>query len=112
MSKQQEPKKPKAKKLNLNNKKNWRDILSQIDKREVPVAVLEGLTIRLLDGTSVHIDVKKLLAEGVMPDELEMHVSTRLDELDHYIENVDFFVDIDLVEKTVQPETDRILGKL
>jgi hypothetical protein len=112
MSKQQEPKKPKAKKLNLNNKKNWRDILSRVEKQEVPIQVLEKIGVNLLDGTTVVVDIKKLLAEGIRPDDLEQHVTLRLDELDHYIENVDFFVDIEMVEKTVQPETDRILGKL
>jgi hypothetical protein len=112
MSKQQEPKKPKAKKLNLNNKKNWRDILSRVEKQEVPIQVLEKIGVNLLDGTTVVVDIKKLLAEGIHPDDLEQHVTLRLDELDHYIENVDFFVDIEMVEKTVQPETDRILGKL
>ena len=60
----------------------------------------------------VTVDIKRLLAEGADPDEIEQHVSNRLDELDLYIDNVDFFVDIDLVEKTVQPETDRLLSKL
>ena len=58
------------------------------------------------------VDIKRLLAEGADPDEVELHVNTRLDELDDYIDNVDFFVDIDLVEATVQPETDKLLSKL
>jgi hypothetical protein len=100
------------KKLNLNNKTAWRDILKQVDKKEVPIQVLEKLNVNLKDGTIVVVDIKKLLAEGVDSDELEAHVNTRLEELDMYIENVDFYVDLDMVEKTVQPETDRLLNKL
>jgi hypothetical protein len=110
---QQNPKKQsKPKKLNLNTKTAWRNILKEVEKKEVPIHVLEKLMVYLKDGTMVTVDIKRLLAEGADPDEIEQHVSNRLDELDLYIDNVDFFVDIDLVEKTVQPETDRLLSKL
>lgn len=109
---QQKPKKPKPKKLNLNNKTAWRDILKQVDKKEVPIQVLEKLNVNLTDGTVVVLDIKKLLLEGFDSEDLELHINTRLEELDMYIENVDFFVDVELVEKTVQPETDRLLNKL
>lgn len=110
---QQNPKKqPKPKKLNLNAKTAWKNILKDVDKKEVPIHVLEKLMVYLKDGTIVTVDIKKLLAEGADPDEIESHVTQRLDELDLYIDNVDFFVDIDLVEKTVQPETDKLLSKL
>jgi len=108
----QNPKKPKSKKLNLNTKSKWKNILKDVEKKEVPIHVLEKLIVALKDGTQVVVDIKRLLAEGADPDEVELHVNTRLDELDDYIDNVDFFVDIDLVEATVQPETDKLLSKL
>ena len=110
---QQNPKKqPKPKRLNLSTKVTWKNILKEVEKQEVPIHVLEKLMVYLKDGTIVTVDIKRLLAEGADPDEIEKHVSQRLDELDIYIDNVDFFVDIDLVERTVQPETDKILSKL
>ena len=112
MAQQQNPKKPKPKKLNLSTKALWKNILKDVEKKEVPIHVLEKLMVHLKDGTQVLVDVKRLLAEGHDPDEVEMHVNTRLHELDDYIDNVDFFVDIDLVEATVQPETDKLLSKL
>jgi hypothetical protein len=108
----QNPKKPKSKKLNLNTKSQWKNILKDVEKKEVPIHVLEKLIVALKDGTQVVVDIKRLLAEGADPDEVELHVNTRLDELDDYIDNVDFFVDIDLVEATIQPETDKLLSKL
>jgi len=108
----QNPKKSKSKKLNLNTKSQWKNILKDVEKKEVPIHVLEKLIVALKDGTQVVVDIKRLLAEGADPDEVELHVNTRLDELDDYIDNVDFFVDIDLVEATVQPETDKLLSKL
>jgi hypothetical protein len=110
---QQNPKKqPKPKKLNLNSKTTWRNILKDVEKKEVPIHVLEKLAVYLKDGTIVTVDVKTLLSQGADPDEIEQHVSQRLEELDLYIDNVDFFVDIDLVERTIQPETDKLLSKL
>lgn len=109
----EKPKKPaKPKKLNLNKRAAWRDILKHVEKKEIPVHVLEKLMVYLKDGTIVTIDIRKILSEGADPDDIQFHVNQRLDELDMYIDNVDHFIDIDSVERTVQPETDRILAKL
>ena len=105
-------KQPKSKRLNLNNKKAWREILKDVEKKEVPVHVLERLVVHLKDGTEVNIDIKQILSEGADPDDIERHVSKKLEELDQYIANVDFYVDVDLVEQAIQPETDRILSNL
>lgn len=112
MAQEKPRKQQKPKKLNLNSKTTWRNILKDVEKQEVPIHVLEKLMVYLKDGTIVTVDIKRLLAEGADPDEIEKHVSQRLDELDLYIDNVDFFVDIDLVERTVQPETNKLLSKL
>lgn len=109
---EKKPKKPKSQKVNLNQKTNWRNILKEVEKHEVPIQVLEKLCVHLKDGTQVMIDVKTLLEDGCDAEEVETQINTKLEELDMYIENVDFFVDVDEVQKTVQPETDKILGKL
>lgn len=83
-----------------------------MDKKEVPVHVLEKMVVHLQDGEIVTIDIKQIIADGADPDEIELHINRRLKELDAYIYNVDFFVDIDQVQKTVQPITDRLLSKL
>lgn len=111
----QKPKKPrsvKPKKLNINSKAKWKSILKDVDKKEVPIHILEKLIVHLKDGTKVEINVKTILSEGADIEEIEERVNTRLSELEHYIINVDFFVDLELVERTVQPETDKILSKL
>jgi len=108
----QKPKKPKSKKLNLSSKSAWRNILKDIDKKEVPVHVLERLVLHLLDGTDVEINIKEILSKGIDPELVETEINKRLEDLDQYIQNVDFFVDIESVEKTIQPETDKILAKL
>jgi hypothetical protein len=112
---QQPPKrhaKLKPKKLNLNSKTAWKNILKDVDKKEVPVHVLERLVVHLIDGTNVEISIKDLLASGADPDVVEKEINKKLEDLDQYVMNVDFFVDIESVEKTIQPETDKILSKL
>jgi hypothetical protein len=106
------PPKPKPKKLNLSSKVAWRNILKDIDKEEVPIHVLERLIVHLKDGTDVEVNIKELLSSGLDPDEIEERVNKRLSDLDMYIKNVDFFVDIESVERTIQPETDKLLSKL
>ena len=99
-------------KININVKEKWERILSDVEKPEVPITVLERIMIHLIDGTKVNINIIDLLAEGADPDELEEHLGDKLESLDHMIEDIDFFVNIDEVAKTVQPETDKILSRL
>jgi uncharacterized protein YneR len=115
MAGQQNPKrqpKPKPKKLNLSSKAAWRSILKDVEKKEVPIHVLDKLVVYLKDGSQAIIDIKSLLALGADPEEVELQINQKLQDLDMYIDNVDFFVDIESVERTVQPETDRLLSKL
>ena len=112
----EQPKKPQrkssGKKLNLSVKKNWQDIVNNVDKKEVPVTVLQQIVVKLIDGTEVTIDVKQLLSDGLDPLDIEDLLNEKFQDLDEYIENVDFFVDIDKVVNTVQPETDKVLKNL
>lgn len=114
MSKEQ-PKKPrqrKSKRLNINKKEQWERILKDIDKREVPVTCLESITVNLKDGTSVKVDIKQLISEGNHPDDVEYMINTKLKALDDIIEDVDFFISVESVAKTVQPITDNLLKHL
>lgn len=113
MSKQ-EPKKPKprSKKLKLNKKEQWQNILKEIDRGSAPVSCLEHIQVILKDGTIVVVDVKQLLSEGMDPNEVELMINAKLKALDHIIEDVDFFVSLDKVADTVQPLTDTILKDL
>ena len=110
----EQPKKPnkKAKKVTLNKRKSWQDIVNDVDKKEVPVNVLEHISVQLIDGTNITINIKELIAEGQDPYEIETLLDEKFNELDKYIKNVDFFVDVDKVKDTVQPETDKVLKGL
>jgi len=107
------PKKPqRSKKITLNTVKRWKDIVEGVDKKEVPIDILQQIIVKLIDGTNISIDVKKLLADGMIPNEIETMLDDKFNELDAYIQNVDFLIDIDKVVSAVQPETDKVLKGL
>lgn len=105
-------KRPRLKRLNVTVREKWTKILRDVDKKEVPVTLLESITVNLIDGTKVNIDIKELLDEGMNPDSLEEMLNQKLDALDHIIKDVDFFVNIDDVANLVQPITDNFLKDL
>jgi len=112
----EQPKKPQrsnSKKITLNSTKSWQDIVKGVDKREVPIDILQAIDVLLLDGTVISIDIRKLIDEDSMdPVEIEAMLDEKFNELDRYIENVDFLVDINKVVSTIQPETDKVLKDL
>jgi hypothetical protein len=111
---EQPRKKPrsKLKKINVSARDQWKRILRDIEKEEIPITLLRAISVNLVDGTVVNIDVKELIKEGHDPEVIEEMLDLRLKALDHIIEDVDFYVDIDDVVKTVQPITDQILKDL
>lgn len=111
MSKQEKPKRQQAKLIKLSNKSSWRKIIKDVEKKEVPIHVLERIVVFLKDGTEVPVNIKELLKDGADPNLVEKELNSKLEALEMYIENVNFYIDIEQIEKTVQQETDRILNK-
>lgn len=106
------PKKLRSKKINIGVRQRWEAILKTIAKDEVPVELLESMTVNLDDGTKVNIDIKELLSDGADPKAIEQHINEKLEALDAVIVDVDFFICVDSVVQTIQPATDEILKDL
>lgn len=109
---QKKPRKAKAKKINISVRQQWESILKSVDKEEVPIELLESLTVNLVDNTKVSINIKDLLSEGHEPREIERRINDQLEKLDDVIVDVDFFICIDSVVETVSPMTDKLLKNL
>lgn len=109
-----EPRKrrPRSKKLNISSREKWEKILKDVEKHSIPVTLLESIVVNLIDGTSVPIDIKELLNEGMTPDEIEESLDTKLKVLDFVIRDVDFYVSVDDLAKVIQPITDGFLKDL
>jgi len=112
MSQLKKPRKSKSKKINIGVNRQWENILQTVSKEEVPVELLESLTVNLKDGSKVNVNVKKLISDGIRPGEIEKHINEKLESLDDIIVDVDFFICVDSVVKTVQPITDELLKNL
>jgi len=107
------PKKQRrSKRLKVSKKQQWETILSGTTKDEVPIQVLDSISVNLKDGTSVNIYVRDLLNEGEDPYDLESEIQRRLDEMDDIIQDVDFYISVPELSKTAQPITDKILKDL
>ena len=104
--------KPKSRRINVDARDRWKQILKTVSKDEVPVSLLEKVHVNLVDGTKVEVDIAQLIAEGMHPDDIKDELNSRLKKMDEIIKDVDFFISVENVAKTVQPVTDEILKTL
>jgi len=90
----------------------WEVIISEVNKTDVPLECIKKIVIKLTEGKQRTINLHTLLKQGLALDEVEALVTRTFSELDSQIRDVDFVVDIKSVAALVQPETDKLLGKL
>jgi hypothetical protein len=90
----------------------WEHIIDDVSKTDVPLECLKKIVIKLNGGKQRTINLHTLLRQGLALEEIEHLVNRTFGELDSEIKDVDFVVDIKAVAELVQPETDKLLGKL
>ena len=90
----------------------WEHILEDVEKNKIPVEFIKKLIIKLQGKKQQTINIQKFLQQGLDPDQIEDAVSRKLDELDDMIISVEFVLNVQSIADAVQPETDRLLGKL
>lgn len=112
MSSQKPKKLPKSKRINLSYKGQWREILKDVEKEQVPINLLDCILIKLVDGTEVTIEVKKILEDGGDGEELQKEIAKKLSVLDHLVDRVDIFISIDSLDRMIKPITADILKDL
>lgn len=98
--------------LNLDFLDQWEHILADVVKTDVPLECIKKVVIKLQGSKQKTINVHTLLKQGMELEEIESMLTRFFSENDHIIRDVDFVVDIASVAKIVQPETDKLLGKL
>ena len=92
--------------------KKWEHILEDVEKQKIPVEFIKKLIIKLKGKRQQTVNIKKFLDQGLDPNQIEEAISRRLHEMDDDIVSVEFVLNIDSIAETVQPETDKLLGKL
>ena len=90
----------------------WEIIVKEVNKTDVPLECIKKIVVKLSGGKQRTINLHTLIKQGLHIEDIEALVSRTFSELDSEIVDVDFVVDIKSVAALVQPETDKILGKL
>jgi hypothetical protein len=90
----------------------WEHIIAGVNKTDVPLECIKKVVIKLSGSRQKTINVHTLLKQGLELGEVESMLTRYFQEHDHEIRDVDFVVDISAVAELVQPETDKLLGKL
>ena len=90
----------------------WERIVSEVSKTDVPLECIKKIVFKLVNGKQRTINIHTLMKQGLILDDLEQIVNRTFGELDTEIRDVEFIVDIKSVAALVQPETDKLLGKL
>ncbi len=90
----------------------WEHIIEDVDKQKIPVQFIKKLIIKLEGKRQQTINIEKFLNQGLDPEQIEDAVSRKLHELDPIVVSVEFVLNVQSIADTVQPETDKLLGKL
>jgi len=90
----------------------WEHIIAGVNKTDVPLECIKKVVIKLKEGRQKTINVHTLLKQGLELTEVETMLTRYFQEQDSEIRDVDFVVDISAVAALIQPETDKLLGKL
>lgn len=90
----------------------WEHIIDGVNKTDVPLECIKKVVIKLAGNRQKTINLHLMLKQGLALEEIETMLTRYFQEHDHEIRDVDFVVDIKSVASLVQPETDKLLGKI
>ena len=90
----------------------WEHILEDVEKNKIPVEFIKKLVIKLQGKKQHTINIEKFLTQGLDPEQIEDIVSRKLQEYDESVVGVEFILNVQNIADTVQPETDKLLGRL
>jgi hypothetical protein len=90
----------------------WEHILEDVEKNKIPVEFIKKLVIKMQGKKQHTINIEKFLTQGLEPEQIEDIVSRKLQELDESVVGVEFILNVQSIADTVQPETDKLLGRL
>ena len=91
---------------------HWERIVSEVNKTDVPLECIKKVVVKLVGNRQKTINVHTLLRQGLDLSEVESMLTRFFNENDDKIRDVDFVVDVTAVASLVQPETDKLLGKI
>jgi hypothetical protein len=98
--------------LNDDIMSQWETIVAEVHKTDVPLECVSKMVFKLSNRRQKTVNIGTLRKQGLDFDEIKSIVTRMFNDFDSEIIDVDFVIDITTVVQLVQPETDRLLGKL
>jgi hypothetical protein len=98
--------------LNDDFLKRWEHIVNDVNKTDVPLECIKKVVIKFYSGKQRTVNVHTLIKQGLNIEDIEALLNRTFKEENDEIRDVDFVVDVTAVANLVQPETDKLLGKL
>jgi hypothetical protein len=90
----------------------WEQIVAEVNKTDIPLECIKKVVIKLAGGRQKTINLHTLKKQGLELEEVEAMLTRTFNDMDHEIRDVDFVVDVSSVADLIQPETDKLLGKI
>jgi hypothetical protein len=90
----------------------WEQIVAEVNKTDIPLECIKKVVIKLVGGRQKTINLHTLKKQGLELEEVEAMLTRTFSDMDHEIRDVDFVVDVSSVADLIQPETDKLLGKI
>jgi hypothetical protein len=90
----------------------WEHIVNDVSKTDVPLECIKKIVIKFKNGRQRTVNLIALQRQGLDLEEVEAVLNRTFHDEHDNIRDVDFVVDITAVANLVQPETDKLLGKL
>lgn len=90
----------------------WEQIVSEVHTTDIPLECIKKIVFRLAGRRQRTININTLRRQGLDFEDMEMVLRKMFEELDDEIVDVEFVVDISAVAAIIQPETERLLGRL
>ena len=90
----------------------WEQIVAEVNKTDIPLECIKKVVIKLAGGRQKTINLHTLKKQGLELEEIEVMLTRTFNDMDHEIRDVDFVVDVSSVANLIQPETDKLLGKI
>ena len=90
----------------------WEHIVKDVNKTDVPLECIKKIVIKFKNGRQRTVNLVALQRQGLDLEQIEAVLNRTFHDEHDNIRDVDFVVDITAVANLVQPETDKLLGKL
>ena len=90
----------------------WQNLIDDVDTSDIPLHMLKSLKIELSDGSKYIFPISSWITNGSKEEDIVKSIQTWFKSHRKNILNTSFAIDVDLVQKIVQPVTNVTLKDL